>query len=272
MRAYRLGTLGSDHTAEQRSSLMRDVSNVGSLDGTAEFRATHLHYAVVDGWAVILDVLRNRYVSLTPEATRVWEYVNSGGAAPTIEELAAECGESPAESRRHVADQMLEWLRCGLLRKTALETPVPTARQPVFATSALDRSIIQATLPKPSSIAAFCLAAAQRRRRTRRGTLAEILTYIQSAQAAGALESITQLAATVRTYDVVRSLFSGGRDDCLDRSLDLALALRAQGIDARLCFGVRMFPFAAHAWVQVETLVVNDRLATIQEYTHIAQF
>lgn len=55
---------------------------------------------------------------------------------------------------------------------------------------------------------------------------------------------------------------------CLQRSAVLACLLRANGIDAEMVIGCQKLPFLAHAWVEVESRVVNDS-KSVQE-THKA--
>jgi len=50
---------------------------------------------------------------------------------------------------------------------------------------------------------------------------------------------------------IVAAALYPGRAKCLEQSLVLYLSLRRMGIDARLRLGVQSFPFAAHAWVEV---------------------
>lgn len=233
------------------------------------------HFAVVDGWTIILDVVRNRYVSLTPDATKIWLHVMSDGTSPTLQDLAADRQESLAETEDYVAQQVLEWRDEGLLTPRAAEKPTP--RHPVVGTSALDRSIVQAAPLRPAAVGRICLAAVRRRWRSRTATLADMLMYFQATSGSSQARcdeqaQKKQLIEMVRAYNTTRSVISAGNQDCLERSLDLCLALRSLGIDARLCFGVRMFPFSAHAWAQVGAVIVNDRETKVNSYTHIAQF
>ena len=46
---------------------------------------------------------------------------------------------------------------------------------------------------------------------------------------------------------------------CLQRSAALACLLRQYGTKAQMVIGSRLMPFQAHAWVEVEGAVVNDR-------------
>jgi hypothetical protein len=45
---------------------------------------------------------------------------------------------------------------------------------------------------------------------------------------------------------------------CLQRSVCTTRLLRAYGVPARLVIGYREVPFFSHAWVEVDTRVVND--------------
>ena len=56
---------------------------------------------------------------------------------------------------------------------------------------------------------------------------------------------------------------------CLLRSFLLLRLLRRQGHDAMWVFGVTTWPFAAHCWLQVEDLVLDDELDRVAAYTPI---
>jgi transglutaminase superfamily protein len=46
---------------------------------------------------------------------------------------------------------------------------------------------------------------------------------------------------------------------CLHRSAAATCLLRRLGVPAQMVIGVQQFPFRAHAWVEVDGRVVNDR-------------
>ena len=46
---------------------------------------------------------------------------------------------------------------------------------------------------------------------------------------------------------------------CLQRSAATACLLRRYGVPAQLVIGAQQMPFKAHAWVEVEGRVVNDK-------------
>lgn len=53
---------------------------------------------------------------------------------------------------------------------------------------------------------------------------------------------------------------------CLQRSTVLVKMLRRRGVPAHLVIGAQKLPFAAHAWVEANGKIVNDRLATTEKF------
>ncbi|WP_375713750.1 lasso peptide biosynthesis B2 protein [Sphingobium sp. BS19] len=61
----------------------------------------------------------------------------------------------------------------------------------------------------------------------------------------------------------------GRTNRCLARSLAMFSLCRAHGIPVQFVIGVRSDPFAAHAWVQIDTAVLNDSTEQVNLYTPI---
>jgi hypothetical protein len=53
---------------------------------------------------------------------------------------------------------------------------------------------------------------------------------------------------------------------CLQRSAATTCQLKQHGIRAHLVVGTRLIPFRAHAWVEVNNRVVNDKLSFVESY------
>jgi len=53
---------------------------------------------------------------------------------------------------------------------------------------------------------------------------------------------------------------------CLQRSATSTCLLRFYGVPAQLIIGVQQMPFRAHAWVEVDGRVVNDKSYTPEIY------
>jgi len=53
---------------------------------------------------------------------------------------------------------------------------------------------------------------------------------------------------------------------CLQRSAATACLLKVHGVPARMAIGAQQLPFRAHAWVEVEGRVVNDKAYAPEMY------
>lgn len=58
---------------------------------------------------------------------------------------------------------------------------------------------------------------------------------------------------------------------CLEQSLVLYVLLRRRGIPADLKVGVQTLPFAAHAWVEVDGIAVNEPQGLIEQLVTFQQ-
>jgi hypothetical protein len=61
------------------------------------------------------------------------------------------------------------------------------------------------------------------------------------------------------------------RSLCLQRSAVLTCMLRSHGFPAHLVIGTQRLPFKAHAWVELDGRVVNDKPDMPQLYAEIAR-
>lgn len=54
---------------------------------------------------------------------------------------------------------------------------------------------------------------------------------------------------------------------CLQRSAAAVCLLKKHGVPAQMVIGAQQMPFKAHAWVEVDGRVVNDKPYTAEVYT-----
>ena len=80
----------------------------------------------------------------------------------------------------------------------------------------------------------------------------------------------SQEAEILRTMNLA-CVFYFKQITCLQRAAATTCLLRKAGIRAELVIGVQTLPYSAHAWVEVDGLVVNDRSYTAQTYNAIAR-
>jgi hypothetical protein len=85
---------------------------------------------------------------------------------------------------------------------------------------------------------------------------------------------VHQEAGAVATVDVERTLaavehaavYYPRETMCLHRSAVATWLLRRDAVPAYLVIGIRHTPFYAHAWVEIDGKVVNDRSSVQQQY------
>lgn len=65
------------------------------------------------------------------------------------------------------------------------------------------------------------------------------------------------------------SLLVSSHDQCLATSMSLMSDLLSLGIRADLALGVKLNPFQAHCWVQLDGTVVSDELDAVRPFTPI---
>ncbi len=165
-----------------------------------------------------------------------------------------------AELAGDEAAPLLALVRAGLLDSAKGEPLVP-CDFPRARTSRLE--VIDTKPGSSTMIAGLCFAASTWRIR-RRGLGCEL---------AGLQRRRERWSGTARHADRHAGAFARLRllvspaGNCLP--LSLALARRCASTDARLVFGVQLNPFAAHAWVQRDTEVLNDELHVVHAFTPV---
>ncbi len=75
----------------------------------------------------------------------------------------------------------------------------------------------------------------------------------------------------VRAFKAIAPLFDQNRS-CLSRSIAMMVILKSKSLAGQLVIGVKLDPFAAHAWVQANDIVLNDTIERIRHYQPIAVF
>ncbi|WP_168075243.1 lasso peptide biosynthesis B2 protein [Caulobacter sp. SSI4214] len=117
-----------------------------------------------------------------------------------------------------------------------------------------------------ASVGPRLLAALQATFRARRG-LADLsfLDLIGSGTPSTPIASVSDLSADLAGFERLRPWLPID-GECLSRSYHLRLFLRARGHDPRWVFGVRVWPFMAHCWLQVGDMALDDDLERLVAY------
>lgn len=205
----------------------------------------------VSGRILFLDLAKDRYFCLSGAAEQSFRRL--------LNSKATKVGaEDPV---------LLGLVRNGPLRLGHGKMPLPCpAAEPVTA------SLLDMDLPGPGwrglAAAALCLARAAILLRLLgiRGAVARIEKRKARVVATGSDRTIpARAAAAFRRLAALTTV----NDRCLVRSLAVAERLLAVGATPQLIIGVKLEPFAAHAWVQCDGLLVNEHLDVARDFRPI---
>ncbi|GGC05050.1 hypothetical protein GCM10011494_24510 [Novosphingobium endophyticum] len=208
-----------------------------------------ISYCDAGGRLIFLDVHADRYFCLAPEAEAAFR------------RLVAHPGASEA-----AAPGLLE---SGMLVRTRhAEVPRPFSLARRAETSLLDLPRLRASSAELlAALSRLALAGLLLRRRGLRRSL-ERLAAARPSCAPARLDMPQALQRPAAAFEMSARLVRS-HDQCLPRSIALARHCAARGLAADLVIGVRLRPFAAHAWVQAGPWLLNDRLDTVRTYTPI---
>jgi asparagine synthase (glutamine-hydrolysing) len=226
---------------------------------------------------VLFDLPNNRYLALGAMSTRLWSALDD-----EVDErrllFAIQDAEPDVESARQLVRTQIELWRGEDLLVDANSTDgrdLPRPRRSPGGQTGLDTSWLESARPTPRTATAVVRSMLWVRWYLRRRPLPWLLAHLQNIPVVdpaipGSLNAV--IVSTTRLHGVLRRAVHVGTDDCLPASLSLGRALRQQGVDARVCFGVQKFPFLAHAWVEADRMIVNDSVENISRFTTIASF
>lgn len=207
----------------------------------------NVYMAEADGLLVFMDLNADRYFALNSEF--------SASLSPLIKGQG-EGADREAVRRLRQANVIAE----------------EGAKGRVFAKTLAIPPLRELTLPQPSlisgALAMFCRMRAERALNTRH--IAEIVRSrrVWRAHASTPQLQEPELIAAAGRFGAGRAL-RGGRDACLKEALALLYFLGRRGADVNWVFAVKGAPFAAHCWIQVGDLVLNDNVENVRPYTPV---
>jgi hypothetical protein len=212
-----------------------------------------LHHCFAGHSVIFLDLIENRYFALSPVC---------GDAFRRLVDLQ---GEAASDSH-YALSQLIDR---GYLVESSSNGSKFTQTEISPATSDFENGKLP-RLHFPTFLLALYWEAIVSRR-LRRYALSAVIKhapkirgqYVRSSEEAKAK---TQQIATSFAYT---ALILGRTNRCLVRSLAMYSLCRSLGISIQLVIGVRSDPFAAHAWVQDDGLVLNDGIEQVGYYSPI---
>jgi len=209
-----------------------------------------LSFCEASGHLVFLDIEADRYFSLARSAETSFRSLLRGSSGPALDRPVDEFLESGILVDGPDGLPLAPCPRPAPVRAALLDRPL--RRAPSLAVALALSSFLRARFHLRLAGFATVLNSVTRRKLGPRREASDP-AVIEAAAAA-----FHQCALLVRSHD-----------QCLARSVALANWLAARGEEADLVIGVRVRPFAAHAWVQKDDLLLNESCDGVRGYTPI---
>ena len=220
-----------------------------------------------DGSCVILELKEGRFLSLNGTGAAIWEAIRSSPAGLSCEgiasDLSARIGSLPdsfPKVSRFIHSLSARGLISDRKPRELNENVLPETRQAEIETLRCRGNTVKTDFGLRGRAYGRLLRCGQVLHR--RGFFALRSMVIRSGLAQARPDEIAIDRICVMRRAVEWSLLHyPTRVDCLQQSAALAILLRGDGIHAKVMIGCEFLPFFSHAWVQVDSLVVNDSAA-----------
>ncbi len=212
--------------------------------------SAHVRSTTEKDGVVLLDINDDAMFALNPIGSYVWTKLALG---ITVDQIITDLGEDTGESRAVIEPDVLNFINelsvQGILEKA----------KPLVAT---ERYLFRLAMLRLLSFDLLVLQSKLMRQRPFRNVHKMVQRWPVSSlgKKYASLESVCEAVERASNWYPKTVL-------CLQRSAVTACLLRDQGIFAQMVIGARKVPFSAHAWVEVDGRIVNDKSTIGQRYS-----
>ena len=221
---------------------------------------SNVRYVEIEGAAVVLDLRTESYTVLDPIATEMWRHlVRTEDRKAVVLALHEKYGVEESRLEADLEAFAKQCVEKGFLQK---DPPAPPPELPQVA-----------KMGRKSFLTLRAWWSLLRTARTlRKSGFAKVYERYRSIPIPECDDLKERLHDALAAFASAENFFHMKKapEDCLPRSLSLFRFLRAVGLPAHHCIGVRRYPFGAHAWVEIDGGVVHDHPEQLKVYTRIA--
>ncbi len=232
---------------------------------TSYYLSQDVHMCLADDQVVILDLMRDRYLSLDSDASIMLR--------PYLDLLAGREGLPEDRDEPRLREVLAKLSADGLVCTSPLPSMAVETHRP-------GRRAENAITPRPPSGQNLCAhyalhyiwSVVRARVALRTCSLHRIVVserIKRSAQPGAPREFDADETARLCSIYCRLRVIATDRGQCLFDTLALKLFLGNYGIFPDWIFGVRLNPFGAHCWLQHGNTVVNDSIDSVRPFTPI---
>lgn len=223
------------------------------------YPSSYIRFVTLDDQVVVLDIRTGRYLVFDPVASYIWNNLFIGAAhQKCVDDISARFSADRSRCEHDLDAFVKDCCERGLIALEPDEGP----------------SLRDVMHQHPHPLSAWKCLFRTWYSLKRCGFSSTYETHLRMVRPNGSTSAeLADLPAAVNAFRRAENFFPmrGAPNDCLPRSLALHKFLLAAGFDAHHCIGVRRFPFAAHAWVEVSRMLVCDTETFVNQFTEIAR-
>ena len=241
--------------------------------------ARHVFVCVQGEHVVFLDVRKDRYFALESARTAGLGHFVPGWPvpAPFAVDYVRQTLDSTAPALAETVDRDVLFGVISLLLEKGILTAEPDWGRPAEATVAtpLRSDLTADALDERPSIGPlmfckFATASLRARLLLKYRTFEAVVERVRSRRPqTTAAVTEGELLTLVGAFATLQPFFFAAKDACLFDALSLSEFLAGYGVFPSWVFGVQSRPFAAHCWLQLEGVVLNDTIDHVKRYTPI---
>lgn len=234
--------------------------------------APHSYACESGGYGVFLDLKHDKYTAVTPEDLKTLRLAVEGWTArstTTIQSLTPALGHAGSQEE----DVIQTLLKEGLL------TTDPSSGKPATLPALHEPTISLWDFPRPwpnfsrRDLWNFFSAWAATTIRLRALPIRCVINRLRNSELHQRRQSasfdINKARLLTTIHFALQPAFYSAKDACLRNSLTLLEFLASYDVYPTCVFGVKMDPFAAHAWVQQGSVVLTDPVEHVKTFTPI---
>jgi hypothetical protein len=242
--------------------------------------ARHVFVCVQGEHVVFLDVRKDRYFALESAKTAGLGEIVPGWpvAAPSPEGYVQRVGEPATPLLSDQVDRSLSAVVALLLEKEILTSAasgklaVPVTAEPLHGE--LNGEGLDETPRIGAGVLFGFVSAAIRARlllkyRSFESVIARVSDRVEKRGMRNGTPADVRLDELVAAFATLRPFFFAAKDACLFDALALSEFLARYDVYPRWVFGVQARPFAAHCWLQLGSVILNDTVDHVRRYTPI---
>ncbi|RDS85051.1 lasso peptide biosynthesis B2 protein [Dyella monticola] len=218
--------------------------------------------------AVLLDLQKNRYYGLGRAESIALSIFVANWPATAGSPISHNSQTAGNAVNRYIAALLNSGLLCAIepLRR------VPSA-QVATPLSSIGEEIVGIGRPSVAQVVTFFRAYRWARNHVRHSSLDTISRAVTmtrtSAERPGSMPSESDVVPLVSAFRILRPLAMTANGECLTHSLALLRFLARYGVFPTWIIGVRLRPWRAHSWIQMQERVLDSTPEKVCDFTPI---